>query len=448
MASTTQAKLTGETVELLQALIRNQCVNDGTPESGFEDRSARLLRDELEGTGVDLQLFEVAPGRTSLIARYRGTDPDAPSICLMGHTDVVPVSPEGWSRDPFGGELIDGEVWGRGAVDMLNLTSSMAVAFRHIISSGKRYPGDIIYFAVADEEAGGVYGAEVLIEEQWDALQCDFVLTEYGGIPIGAPDGPTVLVTTSEKGLGQRRLIVSGEPGHGSMPFATDNALVKAAEIVRRITAYNPKADIDEEFANRVKAMNFGADVEAGLLDPGRITEALTQIDPKMARNLHACCHTTFSPNVIHGGLKTNIIPDKVVLDVDIRTLPGEQDSDIQAHLDAALGEMAAEVTFESLSSDPSSSSPAHTPLWDALAGAVNVAYPNSTLLPSMVTGGTDARFFRRKGVVAYGAGLLSAKVSLADFFTRFHGHDERIDVDSLTLTTQLWLDVFDRLWD
>jgi acetylornithine deacetylase/succinyl-diaminopimelate desuccinylase-like protein len=232
------------------------------------------------------------------------------------------------------------------------------------------------------------------------------------------------------------------------MPFATDNALVKAAEIVRRITEYNPKATIDEEFASRVKAMNFGPDVEAGLLDPGRISDALAQVEPRMARNLHACCHTTFSPNVIHGGLKTNIIPDKVVLDVDIRTLPGEEDSDIQAHLDAALGDLAAEVTFEPLSSDPSSASPAHTPLWDALAGAVNVAYPNTTLLPSMVTGGTDARFFRRKGVVAYGAGLLSVNVSLADFFTRFHGHDERIDVDSLTLTTQLWLDVFDRLWD
>ncbi|MEZ5228107.1 MAG: M20/M25/M40 family metallo-hydrolase [Acidimicrobiales bacterium] len=152
-------RLSNETVELLQALIRNQCVNDGRPESGQEDVSARLLRDELAGTGVDLQMYEPTPGRSSLIARYPGTDPSAPALCLMGHTDVVPVSPDGWDRDPFGGELVDGEVWGRGAVDMLNLTSSMAVAFKHIVSSGRRLPGDLIYFAVADEEAGGRHAA-------------------------------------------------------------------------------------------------------------------------------------------------------------------------------------------------------------------------------------------------------------------------------------------------
>lgn len=448
MATRTDPKLTGETVELLQALIRSQCVNDGSPESGFEDRNARILRDELEGTGVDMQLFEVAPGRSSLIARYPGTEPGAPALCLMGHTDVVPVSPQGWTRDPFGGELVDGEVWGRGAVDMLNLTSSMAVAFRHVIRSQKRFPGDIVYFAVADEEAGGTYGAEALIEQQWDALKCEYLLTEYGGIPVDSPAGRTVMITTSEKGIGQRRLTISGEPGHGSMPFATDNALVKAAEVVRRITAYNPKANIDDEFTARVKAMNLGAEVEAGLLDPGRILDTLDQMEPKIARNLHACCHTTFSPNVIHGGVKTNVIPDTVVLDLDIRTLPGETDADIAHHIEAALGDLASEVRYETLTNDGSTASAPFTLLWDALHGAVNCAYPNTTLLPSMVTGGTDARFFRDKGVVAYGAGLLSTNVSLADFFTRFHGHDERIDVESLALTTQLWLDVLERFWD
>ncbi len=448
MAITTDPKLTGETVELLQALIRNQCVNDGTAESGFEDRNARVLRDELEGTGVDMELFEVSPGRTSLIARYPGTDPDAPAVCLMGHTDVVPVSPDGWSRDPFGGELVDGEVWGRGAVDMLNLTSSMAVAFRHVIRSGKRYPGDIIYFAVADEEAGGAHGAEVLIKQQWDVLKCEYVLTEYGGIPIESANGRTVLITTSEKGIGQRRLTIAGEPGHGSMPFGTDNALVTASEVVRRITAYNPKANIDADFTARVKAMGFAPDVEAGLLDHGRITETLQQMEPRMARNLHACSHTTFSPNVIHGGVKTNVIPDKVILEVDIRTLPGETNAEVEAHMAAALGDLASRVTYDEIANDPSTKSPAYTPLWDALSGAVNAAYPETTLLPSMVTGGTDARFFRERGVIAYGAGLLSPKVSLEDFFTRFHGHDERIDTESLALTTQLWLDVLDRLWD
>src|SRR5688572_30663368 len=140
--------LTDETVDLLQALIRNACVNDGTPESGEEIRNADLLTNFLEGSGLDIERYEPLPGRASIVARIEGSDPDAPSLCLMGHTDVVPVSPDGWRHDPFGGELIDGEIWGRGAIDMLNLTSSMAVAFRHLARSGFRPRGDLIYFGV------------------------------------------------------------------------------------------------------------------------------------------------------------------------------------------------------------------------------------------------------------------------------------------------------------
>ena len=136
-------RVDGETIELLQALIRNACVNDGSPESGFESRNADVLQTFLEGAGLDVARYEARPGRASVVARIEGSDPSAPSLCLMGHTDVVPVSPEGWSHDPFGGELIDGEVWGRGAIDMLNLTSSMAVAFRHLARSGFRPQGDL-----------------------------------------------------------------------------------------------------------------------------------------------------------------------------------------------------------------------------------------------------------------------------------------------------------------
>ena len=125
-----------ETIELLQTLIRNACVNEGTPESGEEVRNSDVLETYLEGAGIDMQRFDAAPGRRTLLARIEGSDPEAPSLLLNGHTDVVPVNPDGWTRDPFGGELVDGEVWGRGAVDMLNLTASMAVAFRHLVATG------------------------------------------------------------------------------------------------------------------------------------------------------------------------------------------------------------------------------------------------------------------------------------------------------------------------
>lgn len=441
-------RLTGESTELLQAMIRNQCVNDGTPESGHEDRNAFLLRDELEGSGVAMELFEVLPGRSSIVARHPGTDPNAPALMLMGHTDVVPVSPEGWKVDPFGGELIGDEVWGRGAVDMLNVTSSMAVVFRHIVSSGLRYPGDIVYFGVADEEAGGKYGAEPLVEDHWDSLRCDYVLTEYGGTPLVGADETIVLLTTAEKGLGARRLFVHGSPGHGSMPYATDNAISKAAEIVRRIETYNPGARIDELFEGRVRSQNLPPELEARLLDPARINDALAEMDPSLARNLHSCCHTSFSNNVIHGGTKTNVIPDQVMLEVDIRILPGETTEDVEGHLLAAIGpQLMASVDVEVIHDGRSTQSSTDTPLWSALVDSIQMSYPGAKVMPSMVTGGTDARFFRQRGIPAFGAGLLSTKVGIGEFMSRFHGHNERIDIESLRLTTKLWLDVVERLW-
>jgi acetylornithine deacetylase/succinyl-diaminopimelate desuccinylase-like protein len=440
-------RLTGETVELLQALIRNRCVNDGDPASGQEDRNARLLRDELEGHGLDLETYESLPGRTSLVARWPGTDPEAPTLCLMGHTDVVPVSPDGWREDPFGGELIDGEVWGRGAVDMLNLTASMTVAFRHLVRSGRHLPGDIVYFAVADEEAGGDHGAKWMARHHWDAIAADWVLTEYGGIPLQTPAGTSLLITTAEKGIGWRRLTVKGSPGHGSMPYGTDNALVKAAEVVRRLAEYGPAPHLDELWAARVAAMGLTDEHTALLLDRNGMVEGLAQLPPETARNAHACCHTTFSPNVIHGGVKTNVIPDRVVVEVDIRTVPGETSEHVDAHLREALGPLHEHVEVEVIQEDASTASPIDNPLWAALTSAMAESYPEARPVPSMVTGGTDARVYRSKGSVAYGAGLLSPSVGTGEFFSRFHGHNERIDLDSLRMTTKLWLDVVDRLW-
>ena len=445
---TTLERLTGETTELLQALIRNECVNDGTPESGHETRNASLLFSELEGCGADMEILPGLPDRDSLVARLPGTDPDAPTLLLMGHLDVVPVTPEGWKVDPFAGERIGEEIWGRGAVDMLNVTASLAVAFRHIAKSNIRHAGDIVYFGVADEEAGAKYGAEPLVANRWDVLECDYVLTEYGGSPIAADDGMIVLLTTAEKGISSQRLIVSGQPGHGSMPYKTDNAISKAAEIVRRIEAYNPGARIDELFEGRIRAQNLPADLTAKLLDPGRINEALDQMEPNLARNLHACSHTTLSSNVVAGGTKFNTIPDRVELEVDIRVLPGETIEDVRQHLHAAIGpELMGSVEVESIHEGVATESTTDTPLWDALIDSIQMSYPGAKVLPSMVTGGTDARYFRQRGVPSYGAGLLSAGISIGEFMNRFHGHNERIDIESLRLTTKLWLDVCDRFW-
>lgn len=448
--------LTGETVELLQQLIRNRCVNDGTPGSGQEQRSAELLRNEIEGLGLDFELYEPSPGRTSLLTRYEGTDPDAPSLCLLAHTDVVPVDENGWDNDPFGGEIVaapDGteEVWGRGAVDMLNLTSSMFVALRDAVRSQRRYRGDIVYLAVADEEAAGILGAKHITENHWDHLRCDYVLTEFGGVPTRTASGTRVLLTTGEKHGAGRVIKVSGTPGHGSMPYGTDNALVKAAAIVGRIASHEASPRIDVMFAERVRAMGLDAEVEALLLDPARIAEGLARLPPGLARNTHSCAHLTMSPNLMTAGDKANIVAGSAEIVVDIRMLQGDTQADVDAMLVEIIGpELMASVTIEPIypdMTDGTPPSPTATPLWDALTESIRLAYPDAKVLPSMVTVGTDARFFRQRGVTSYGAGLLSLKVSADDFLNRFHGHNERIDVDSLRLTTRLWTDVFERLW-
>ncbi|WP_419920345.1 M20/M25/M40 family metallo-hydrolase [Candidatus Poriferisodalis sp.] len=446
--SHTNPALTNQTVDLLAQMIRNACVNDGTVTSGEEIRNSDLLQTLVEGPGVEVERFESEPGRRSMVARIEGSDPSAPKLCLMGHTDVVPVNADGWSRDPFGGELIDGEVWGRGAVDMLNLTSSMAVAFRHIADSGFRPTGDLIYFGVADEEAGGTYGAKWMAEHHWDAIACDYVLTEFGGIPTHTPQGTKLTLSAGEKGLGWRRLTVRGTPSHGSMPFGTDNALIKAAEIVRRIAEYRPAAQLTEMWQHHVSTLNVDDETREALLDPRRVWDAVARIEsPGLARHLHACSHTTFSPNVVTGGNKTNIIPDRVEIEVDIRTAPGDP-TVVDDHLRAALGDLFDEVEIEHLHDDPASFSPTNTPMWQLLGELMAKAHPGAALMPQLIVGATDARFFRHKGAVAYGAGLFSDRVNSSDFMTRFHGNDERVDIDSLALTTQLWIDVVHHLGD
>ncbi|MGH9027739.1 MAG: M20/M25/M40 family metallo-hydrolase [Acidimicrobiia bacterium] len=176
-----------EVTALTQTLIRNACVNDGRAESGKEARNVDVVASILDAGGLDYERYETAPGHDNLVARIEGTDADAESILWLAHTDVVPVNENGWSRDPFGGEVVEGELWGRGAIDMLNMTASMAVAFRRLADSGFRRRGSLVYAAVADEEAGGTYGARHLAERERDAVAADYVITESGGFPMPTP---------------------------------------------------------------------------------------------------------------------------------------------------------------------------------------------------------------------------------------------------------------------
>ena len=429
----------GEVVELLQELVRNACVNDGTAESGGEVRSADLLAGHLEPFG-GLERYEAAPGRVSLVARLEGSDPAAPTLLYLGHTDVVPANPETWRHDPFGGELIDGEVWGRGAVDMLNLTASMAVAFRRLSQSGFRPRGTLVYAAVADEEASGLLGAGWLADHQRDAVRADYAITESGGIPLVTPGGTRLPVVVGEKGCYWCRLRVHGTAGHASTPLRTDNALVTAAEVVRRIATFQPPAVVGDSWRRLVGGLGLPDEASELLLDPeslGGVLESLPEVG--FARQAHATTHTTFAPTVVHGGTKTNVIPDTVDLELDIRTLPGQTAADVEAMLQEALGDLAGRVDVAATNVDPASESPADSPLWDLLSRVSQRYHAGARTVPVMSVGATDARFFRRIGTVAYGYGMFSSRMGFEQFTSMFHGADERVDVESLALSVDLF---------
>jgi acetylornithine deacetylase/succinyl-diaminopimelate desuccinylase-like protein len=431
-----------EVTELLQQLIRNACVNDGSRESGQERRSADLLATYLEGSGASIELYEPAPGRASLVAKLEGSDPSAPSLTLLGHTDVVPANPDDWRRDPFAGELVDGVVWGRGAIDMLDLTATMATAFRHLATSGFRPRGGLTYIAVADEEALSNYGAKWLCRHKADEIGTDYLITESGGFPMMGSDGYLRLpVITGEKGVFWCTLTVRGTPGHGSQPLRTDNALVKAAEVVRRIDEYRPEAQLHESWTRFIAGLGLPEEVAEPLLDPARIDQFCEELPLLgLARQAHACTHTTMAPTIMHGGTKTNVIPDRVQLDVDIRALPGWDAADVRDMLDDALDDMADDVEVAFRSEEEATTSPIDTPLWDALRRASQQFYPGALMIPFLTTGATDARYARTLGSVAYGFGLHSQSIDFEQYGAMFHGIDERVDLESLRLSTEMWM--------
>jgi acetylornithine deacetylase/succinyl-diaminopimelate desuccinylase-like protein len=439
---TTDTDRAHEATDLLQHLIRNGCVNDGTPGSGQEQRSADLLQGYLEGSGADMATYEPSPGRTSLVARIAGSDPAAPSLTLLGHTDVVPANPDDWSHDPFGGELIDGEVWGRGAIDMLNLTTTMATGFRHLALDGFRPKGDLTYIAVADEEALSTFGARWLCANHADDIRSDYVITESGGFPMHGTDGlPRLPVIVGEKGVFWCILTVKGTPGHASQPLRTDNALVKAAEVVRRIDEYHPAAELHEAWTRFIHGLGFPPELTEPFLDPDRIDGFCEELPLLgLARQAHACTHTTMAPTIMRAGSKINMIPDRVELEVDIRALPGWGTDDVRAMLLDVIGDLADDVEIHFQSEEPASTSPIDTPLWDALQRVSQVFYPGATTVPFLTVGATDARYTRTIGSVSYGFGLHSTAIGFEQYGAMFHGIDERVDVESLRLSTEMWM--------
>jgi len=426
-----------EVADLLVTMIRNKCVNDGTADSGHEHRSVETLAAYLGAAG---EIFEPHPGRQSALYRVPGTDTSAPSLMLLGHTDVVPVSPAGWSVDPFEGVRSDGFIWGRGAVDMLNQTASMAAVFRRYLS-GELSPlsGDLIFLAVADEEAGGRLGAGHLTADHWDRVATDYLLTEIGAPMLAGRAGPALPVTVAEKGPHWRTFRVRGVPGHGSQPYGARNALIPLAEIITRLAEAPSPVVISEEWLAFVEAWEPESEMGADLIDADRVDAAIDRIaedDPGFARWIHACTHMTISPNTLQAGVKANVVPDDALAEIDVRMLPGQETRDLLDYFRKVIGpDVEDRVEIGEVESSLASASPAEGPLWQSIGDALEATVGHRRLLPTLIPVATDARFFRRRGTLAYGMGVFDDRVSFGDLLSMFHGHDERVSEESLGLT-------------
>ena len=431
--------MTSPTVELLQTLIRNQCVNDGTPASGHEYRSVESIAEFLGAQGT---LFEPVAGRQSSIYRIPGTAPGAPALMLMGHTDVVPVNRDGWSIDPFAAEIADGYVWGRGAIDMLNLTASMATVFRRYLTGElDPLPGDLVFLAVADEENSGTYGAHPLVRDRWDLVHCDYLLTEIAYPPITTAAGIGYPVNVAEKGPHWTRLTAQGTPGHGSVPYGADNAIAPMVDALAGVFRTPAPVVITDVWRSFVETLGFPDDRRDALLDPDRVDEeidAMAVEDPRFAAYVHACTHLTVSPNVFEGGIKANIVPEHAEAQIDLRALPGQSREDVDQYLRKAMGAAGARIDLHPMADHEASASPPGNPLWDTIVDSIEHHTGTRRIVPTITPAATDARFFRERGVVAYGVGLFDERIAFPDFLSMFHGHDERVSVQSADLTTAL----------
>ena len=427
-----------ETIDLLQRLIALASVNDLTPDSGNEEADADLFETFFDGLPVDIERIEPHPGRTTLVVTLRGTDPSAQPLTFLGHTDVVPVDEKHWTHPPFAGEISEGSIWGRGSVDMLHLTAAMAVVTRRLAEEvargGARPAGTLTFVAAADEEARGGLGVPWIGEHRADAFPWDAQLSEMGGAHIrGARGADSVVVIVGEKGAAQRRLHVRGDAGHGSIPLGRVSAVEMLAQVSRALSqAQWPQAS-DEIWAGFVRAFEFDSELEESLIN-GTYRGDYSEFGD-LAAYAHAVSHMTVAQTVARAGGPINVLPSSGELELDIRTLPGQSDDDVDRAITEALGELAEHVTVERLLSEPATASSIDTKLYRAIEETLTQANPGAKVVPILFPGGSDLRAGRRKGGVGYGFGSCSSGATLGQVYSQLHAHDEHIAVEDVVST-------------
>ncbi len=416
-----------EVVQLCSDLIRIDTTNPGDHSGPGERAAAEYVAAKLAEVGVQPQIFESHPKRTSLVARIEGTDRTRPALLMHGHLDVVPADAADWQVHPFAGELSGDCVWGRGAVDMKDMDAMIMAVVRRRLREGRRPPRDIVLAFLADEEAGGKWGARFLVDNHPDLFDgCTEAIGEVGGFSytLHGPSGPQrmYLVQTAEKGMAWLRLTARGTAGHGSM-LNDDNAVTELAEAVARLGRYEfgvrltPSVQAFFERAAEVLEVEFCQD---------RCQEILDKLGP-ISRVTGATLRNTTNPTMLRAGYKVNVIPQIAAAEVDGRFLPGYEE-DFLAELDRVLG---PRIRREFIHSDIALETTFDGPLVDAMTRALLAEDPAARVVPYCLSGGTDAKSFARLGIRCFGFAPLRLPSDL-DFSGMFHGIDERVPVDAL----------------
>jgi acetylornithine deacetylase/succinyl-diaminopimelate desuccinylase-like protein len=422
-----------ETAEVLATLIRFRTVNP----PGNERECQQWLADYLSDAGLDVELDGAEPERPNLVATYRGGD--GPTLGYLSHVDTVLADAEDWTADPWGAELRDGFLYGRGTIDMKNQTAAEAVAAAHLARSGARFGGTLKVISVADEETGGILGAKWITEERPDLSRVDYLLNEGGGSVIPYGDRRLYGVCVAEKGTFRFNLRTSGTAAHASVPGLAENALLKLAPAITKLGEGRPGFDLTEATGALLEALGEDPD------DPEGALKRVRGVSPEFAPLLDAAMSVTFAPTIVSAGEKINVIPARAQVRVDCRVPPGMGEDVALKRAREVLGEDGYEIDFtEAVTGNRS---PVSSPLMDAIAGWVSEHDPGGAAVPYVLPAFTDCRWFRAAfpDCVAYGF-FPQRHQTLYETWPLMHAADERIDVRDLGFAAAFFHDLPGRL--
>lgn len=421
-------QITEETVNILSRLIRVETVNP----PGNEMSAIQVVKDilEAEGIGDDVyKILESAPGRANLVARLRGDGSERP-LLLTGHVDVVPVEPDYWTHDPFGGEVEDGYVWGRGAVDMKGFLAMFIQTFLLVKRHGLPLKRDLILAAIADEEVGFTHGSRFLVDHHRELIDAEYAFNEVGGNTFYMSGLPVYPIQVAEKGVCWLKMTATGEPGHASMPHK-NNAVLHLAKAIDRLRLagrlpIHLTPTVDQMLEILSQNLSFPAGLLIGQLRNPRLAgRALGFLPDEPKRLFNAMLTNTVSPTILKAGNKTNVIPSIAEAEIDCRLLPGQTAEDAIQEILAITGR---NVHLEPLVTSKGAEFPTDTPLYKQMEKALLKMDPNGVVTPMLMPGASDAAEYQRAGIIVYGftPGIVPPDFPLIDMA---HGHDERLPV-------------------